>query len=122
MKPLLKVSNWKKAHQAQMALTQQEELLSQISKQIKALAIETEKSLQSVVSGGAISQGSTNVTKFNDNYPQSGIYYMVKSGDTISKIASRVGSTISYIIHANKITDPDRLQVGEELFIPIDNP
>jgi LysM repeat protein len=102
--------------------TQQEEILSQISKQIKVLAKETEKSLESVASGGGVSQGSPIITKFNDNYPKSGIYYMVKSGDTISKIANSVGSTITHIIHANQITDPDRLQVGEELFIPIDNP
>jgi len=102
--------------------SQREELLAQISEQIRALAKETEKSLESVASGGTTTVGTPIVTKFNDNYPKSGIYYVVKSGDSISKIATSAGSTITYIIHANKIPDPDRLQVGEELFIPIDNP
>lgn len=101
--------------------TQKEELLEQVSKQIRALAQETEKSLQSAVAGGSV-EGTPIVTKFNDDYPKSGIFYVVKSGDSLSRIASSTGSTISYVIHANKIADPDRLQVGEELFIPIDNP
>ncbi len=101
--------------------SQKEELLEQISKQIRVLAKETEKSLQSAVAGGS-ADGTPIVTKFNDDYPKSGIFYVVKSGDNLSSIASGAGSTITYIIHANKIADPDRLQVGEELFIPIDNP
>ena len=102
--------------------TQREDLLAQIGKQIRALAEETEKSIASVANGGTPS-GSPIVTKFDDSvYPQSGIFYVVRSGDTLSKIASDAGSRVSYIIHANKIPDPDRLQVGRELFIPIDNP
>lgn len=101
--------------------TQKEELLNQISKQIRALAKETEKSLQSAVAGGETT-GTPIVTKFTEDYPKSGIFYVVKSGDSLSKIATSAGSTIAYIIHANKIPDPDRLQVGQQLFIPIDNP
>ena len=101
--------------------SQREELLAQISSQIRALAEETEKSIQSVAAGGTPT-GSPIVTEFDDTlYPQSGIFYVVKSGDTLSKIASDAGSRITYIIHANKIPDPDRLQVGRELFIPIDS-
>ena len=99
---------------------QREQLATQISKQIRALAKELEKA---VPGGGASSRGSQIITKFDDSiYPKTGIYYVVKSGDTLSKIATSAGSKVAYITHANKIPNPDRLQVGKELFIPIDNP
>ncbi len=98
-----------------------EQIISQVSAQIRALASETEKSLQSLAgSGGA--PATLKVVEFSDNYPKSGIYYKVQTGDTISKIAKESGSKISYIINANKIPNPDRLMVGKELFIPVDNP
>jgi LysM repeat protein len=99
--------------------TQREELLAQISKQIRALAKEIEKTPVSV---GGDSAASVPIVFDSKAFPQTGIYYSVKSGDTLSKIASSVGSKVSYIIHANKISDPDRLKVGRELFLPIDNP
>ena len=98
--------------------TQREELLEQITKQIRALAKEVEATPAAV----SAAKPPQIITDFNDNFPTSGIYYVVKSGDTISKIASSAGSKILYIINANKIPDPNRLQVGEKLFIPIDNP
>lgn len=98
---------------------QREELLDQITKQIRSLA----KEIESVpVSSGNAPAPSPIITEWNRNFPETGIFYVVKSGDTISKIATEAGSRISYIINANKIPDPDRLQVGEKLFIPIDNP
>ncbi|MDA0346424.1 MAG: LysM peptidoglycan-binding domain-containing protein [Verrucomicrobia bacterium] len=97
--------------------TQREELLTQISKQIRALAKEIEKT---PTTGGS-SQPSVPVVFDPKSYPQTGILYIVKPGDTLSKIASSVGSTVSYIIHANEIPDPDRLKIGRELFLPIDN-
>lgn len=104
-----------------LSKSQREELASQISQQIRALAKEIEK--QPVPTTASSVPSSRIVTEFDDTvYPKSGIFYVVKSGDTLSKIATSVGSRISYIIHANKIPDPDRLQVGHELFIPIDNP
>ncbi len=90
--------------------------------QIRVLAKEVERSGSSN-GGGNSSGGSPIITEFDDTfYPPTGIHYVVKSGDTLSKIASTVGSKVTYITHANKIPNPDRLQVGRELFIPIDNP
>ena len=98
-----------------------EQIVSQVSEQIRVLASETEKSLQSMTGAGA-APATLQVVEFSDNYPKSGIYYKVQTGDTMSKIAKESGSRISYIINANKIPNPDRLQVGKELFIPVDNP
>ncbi len=100
---------------------QKEEIIAQVSLQIRALAEETEKSIQSIVDGST-APTTVKVVEFSNNYPKMGIYYKVKSGDSLSKIAKEAGSKISYIINANKIPEPDQLQVGKELFVPIDNP
>jgi nucleoid-associated protein YgaU len=54
---------------------------------------------------------------------KSGEVYTVKSGDTLSQIAQRFyGDTKAYqkIFEANrdKLTSPDRIQVGQELRLP----
>ena len=94
-----------------------EQIISQVSAQIRALASETEKSIQSVAGAAP---AAVKVVEFTDNYPKSGIHYTVQAGDTLSKIAKQSGSRTSYIINANKIPNPDRLQVGKELFVPVD--
>lgn len=94
-----------------------EQIISQVSAQIRALASETEKSIQSVAGAAP---AAVKVFEFNDNYPPTGIHYTVQAGDTLSKIAKQSGSRTSYIINANKIPNPDRLQVGKELFVPVD--
>jgi len=101
-----------------LSKTQREELLTQITKQIKALVSEAGLAGTSATSAAS----SNRITEFNDNHPKTGIFYKVQSGDSLSKIASKHGSRISYIIHANKIPNPDKLTVGQELFIPIENP
>lgn len=44
--------------------------------------------------------------------------YTVQSGDTLSAIATRYGTTIDAICQANDIEDPNQIQVGEVLTIP----
>jgi LysM repeat protein len=46
------------------------------------------------------------------------ITYTVKSGDTLSAIAGRHGTTVAAIVALNGITDPSRLRVGQVLQIP----
>lgn len=58
------------------------------------------------------------LTEFHDNYPKTGTPYVVRSGDTISGIASKFGSTRDWIQNANRISHPKYLQVGRSLFIP----
>ena len=47
--------------------------------------------------------------------------YFVKKGDTLWKIAKRFRTTVDEIVSANNIEDPNRINVGEQLFIPKTN-
>ena len=48
----------------------------------------------------------------------SGARYKVKSGDTLSAIAARFGTTTRVLVRLNGITDPSRLKVGPILKLP----
>jgi len=50
--------------------------------------------------------------------------YVVKSGDTLSRIAGRFGVTLDELIAANAETlpDPNKLQIGDQLIIPAKTP
>jgi len=43
--------------------------------------------------------------------------YVVKSGDTLSEIARRAGTTRSYLIRANNLDDGDRIYTGQKLLM-----
>ena len=54
--------------------------------------------------------------------PQTANTYVVKSGDTLSAIASRYGVSTAALISANGMgNDPNRLKVGQVLHIPVGN-
>jgi soluble lytic murein transglycosylase-like protein len=44
--------------------------------------------------------------------------YTVKPGDNLTSIAARFGVTVSDLVRANHLTNPDRLAVGKTLDIP----
>ena len=46
------------------------------------------------------------------------IIYVVRPGDTLWKIAKRYGSTVDDIVRVNGIERPDKLNVGEKIYIP----
>ena len=46
------------------------------------------------------------------------VIYVVKNGDTLWKIAKRFGSTVDDIARVNGMEKPDRLKVGEKIYIP----
>ncbi|HPT54065.1 MAG TPA: LysM peptidoglycan-binding domain-containing protein [Fervidobacterium sp.] len=50
------------------------------------------------------------------------IYYIVKSGDTLSAIASAYKTTISKVTEINGIKDPSKLSIGQVLKIPVEDP
>jgi LasA protease len=48
--------------------------------------------------------------------------YSVKSGDTLGQIAQRYGVSLEALIAANKLVNPNLLEVGQELIIPALDP
>lgn len=47
--------------------------------------------------------------------------HIVKAGETLSRIASTYQVSLDKIIELNKITNPNKLQIGQTLFIPSGN-
>ena len=47
-----------------------------------------------------------------------GMRYVVQPGDTLVSIAEEFGVTVEELIEANRLSNPDVLQVGQELIIP----
>jgi len=48
------------------------------------------------------------------------VYHIVQAGDTLGAIAREYDTNVAAIMIANDLTDPQRLQVGQELLIPAD--
>lgn len=104
-----------------LADTQQEQqILAELNRQISVLAIETQSAINSIAKAAYIPPQVPTPVYFSDDFPKTGKTYVVRSGDTLSKIARDHGSTIKNIQNANKIVNPSKdLQVGETIFIPI---
>ena len=45
------------------------------------------------------------------------VYYSVKSGDTLTKIAKRFGTTVQQLVVWNKLKNPDLIIVGQNLIV-----
>lgn len=44
-------------------------------------------------------------------------YYTVKSGDTLTSIAARFGTTVEKLVKWNRIPNPDFIKVGQRLVV-----
>lgn len=49
---------------------------------------------------------------------QQACYYTVRRGDTLSAIAQRYGTTISWLVQANNIANPNLIYIGQRLVVP----
>ena len=96
---------------------QLEKLVAELSRQrardreeiINTLSRSMEKAIRRYCRGG----GSTTYHVSGEGYE-----HVVQPGETLSEIAKAYGVTVQAIVAANDIADPDRLQVGQKLFIP----
>jgi len=50
--------------------------------------------------------------------PQRGVYHIVGSGQTLYRIAKTYDVDVNVIMRANRISDPTKIGVGQQLFIP----
>ena len=62
--------------------------------------------------------GNNKVQRGNNNFSTT---YVVQSGDTLSGIAARFGTTVQELTQLNDITNPNLIYVGEVLKIPVSN-
>ncbi|MFO8027817.1 MAG: LysM peptidoglycan-binding domain-containing protein [Opitutales bacterium] len=99
---------------------QKKEILAEMTRQMRALAKETEEAIDAVAEAVGSEPQIETPANFSSDYPKTGVTYTVRSGDTLSKIAREHDSKIKHIQNANKIVNPARdLQVGQTIFIPI---
>lgn len=56
--------------------------------------------------------------ELNELEDYSVVIYVVKAADTLWKIAKKFGSTVDDIVRVNGIERPDRLNIGEKIYIP----
>lgn len=52
----------------------------------------------------------------------SGRFWRVKAGDTLFKIASRIGTTVTELKRLNPSVNPYNLQIGQSLCLPPEKP
>jgi LysM repeat protein len=50
--------------------------------------------------------------------PQKGFWYPVHPGDTLYSLARKFGWSVSYLANINHLPDPNRIYVGQKLWIP----
>lgn len=99
---------------------QKKQIIAEVSRQINELGREMQAALNAVAKAVDSTPQVSAPVHFSEDYPKAGKPYTVRSGDTLSGIARRHGSTVKYIQNANKIANPAKdLRVGETIFIPI---
>lgn len=96
------------------------EILAEVATKMTALATEMQGALEAVAKAiEATPQSHATAIQFDEDYPQTGVAYIVKPGDSLSKIAREQGSSVRDIQNANKIVNPRTdLQVGQTIFVP----
>ncbi|MBO3459741.1 peptidoglycan DD-metalloendopeptidase family protein [Aetokthonos hydrillicola] len=92
------------------ASTDQSEALSQASRREKLGSTLKHRSVETQTSTAAATP--TTVTS------PAPTAYGVKSGDTLEQVASNYGTSVSELIRANSLSDPNQLKISQKLIIP----
>jgi len=96
------------------------EFAKEVERQMDLFAKETQQAIDAVAQAVNASPQIDRDVSFSEDYPETGVSYTVRSGDTLSKIAREHGSTVKDIQNANKIADPGKLQAGQTIFVPVE--
>lgn len=99
---------------------QKQAIVKAVSRQISDLAEQTQKTIDALADYVGHRGTGIPAVEFSDDYPRTGFRYEVRPGDSLAKIAEMHGVNIRDIINANRLANPDRIQVGQNLFIPKD--
>ena len=89
---------------------------SNVDSKMSDLITQMNKGFEKVSSSSANSAAPQ--PTFSTDYPQKGFVHKVEKGETVSSIAKKYQSKISWIINANQIADATKVNVGKELFVP----
>ena len=96
--------------------THKQDLLKEVNTKLTALAKQTKQQFDTMAKAPPAASAVAQV-----NYPNDGTVYTVQGGDTLSAIARKHGSKVSWIKAANNIVKDTSLQVGRAVFIPQNN-
>ena len=88
----------------------------EISKKFQQIIAQMNRGFEQITS--ANTSAAENTPTFSNDYPQNGFVHKVEKGETVSSIAKKYKSKVSWIINANQIADPTKVFVGRELFVP----
>ena len=91
-------------------------LQKNFDKKLKDLIAEMNAAFSQV--NGPSTNGSPPGASFSTDYPKNGFVHKVEKGETVSSIAVKYSSKIKWIIDSNRISDPTKVFVGKELFVP----
>lgn len=108
-----------RAEMKNLIATQKREIVSDTDAKIKSLAEMTNRALSDLSRNvnNATIPGPVQTSKPKD-FPDGGIEYTVKPGDTLSKIISRNRSKQSWVLYANPGMNPNRIRGGQKIFVP----
>ncbi len=113
-------------HDQQARQADQAQRLREIEERVQALDRARETDRREIVDqlSGTINQlmqqaqTARQATSARQTHSGYGYEHEVQPGETLSHIAAAYGVTTSTIINANNLQNPDRLRVGQKLFIP----
>lgn len=91
------------------------EVLQQISVQSEKL---TKQAAAATEEAKNVAARPTVQAAFSEDYPKEGVSYTVQKNDNLGSIAKKFGAKQQDIINANKLADPSRIVIGQQLFIP----
>ena len=87
-----------------------------ISKKFQQIIAQMNRGFEQVTT--ANTSAPEKAPSFSTDYPPNGFVHKVEKGETVSSIAKKYNSKVSWIINANQIADPTKVFVGRELFVP----
>lgn len=100
-------------------MEQKKVIINEITLKINDLTGRFNRSMQTLAASVDAQPKVPQHIQFSEDYPKTGIPYVVKSGDTLSEIARKHRSIVKDIQNANKIARPSKdLKVGQTIFIP----
>lgn len=94
------------------------EIFEQVQRQLSELASGSSDDSGNQNQNSQDDENKDNEERDQDKEQNQNRQHIVQTGDTLSAIASRYGTTVSALMSANGITDPSLLAIGQELIIP----